>query len=123
VETWHLIGEAQLARMKQGAILINTSRGGVVDGNALYESLHSGHLGGAALDVMELEPPPRDSPILALANVVVTPHMAGSTGEVLTLLARTMCEDILRVLQGHPPLHPVNPEVLSRLRPRAVDTR
>jgi D-3-phosphoglycerate dehydrogenase len=113
-QTRHLVGGPQLALMKQGALLINTSRGAVVDGKALYEALASGHLGGAALDVMEQEPPRPDHPLFGLSNVIITPHEAGSTHEVLATLARVACEDIVRVLQGQLPLHPVNPVVLSK---------
>lgn len=112
-KTRHLIGAAQLASMKKGALVINTARGPIVDEAALYATLQSGHLGGAALDVMEKEPPAADNPLRGLPNVIITPHIAGSTHQVLTVLARTCCEDIVRVLQGERPLHPVNPSVLS----------
>jgi D-3-phosphoglycerate dehydrogenase len=112
-QTHHLIGEEQLAQMRQGALLVNTSRGAVIDVQALYEALASGHLAGAALDVMEQEPPPPDHPLFSLPNVIVTPHAGGSTYEVLATLARVACEDIVRVLEGQPPLHPVNPVVLT----------
>jgi D-3-phosphoglycerate dehydrogenase len=112
-KTRHLIGASQLASMKKGALLINTSRGPIVDEAALCAALQSGHLGGAALDVMEKEPPAVDIPLRGLPNVIITPHIAGSTHQVLTLLAKTCCEEIVRVLQGERPLHPVNPAVLS----------
>jgi D-3-phosphoglycerate dehydrogenase len=113
-ETRHLIGTDQFAAMKKGALLINTSRGPVVDESALFDALQSGHLGGAALDVMEKEPPAADNPLRGLPNVIITPHIAGSTHQVLTALARTCCEDIALVLQGKTPLHPVNPAVLKK---------
>ncbi len=112
-KTRHLIGASQLASMKKGALLINGSRGPIVDEAALFAALQSGHLGGAALDVLEKEPPAADNPLRGLPNVVITPHIAGSTHQVLTVLAQTCCEEIVRVLQGERPLHPVNPAVLS----------
>jgi len=111
-QTRYLISESELASMKKGALLINTSRGSVIDGQALYQSLLNGHLGGAALDVMEKEPPGPE-PLLSLPNVIVTPHMAGSTHEALATIARVACEDIVRVLQGKEPQHCVNQESLK----------
>jgi len=76
-ETYHLIGKAQLAAMKDGAVLINVSRGDTVDEPALIEALQSGRLGGAALDVFHAEPLPEDSPLWDMENVLITPHLAG----------------------------------------------
>jgi len=109
-QTLHLIGAKELAMMKKGALVINTSRGPILDGQALYEAIRNGHLGGAALDVMETEPPVPSDPLLSMPSVIVTPHMAGSTYEALATIARVACEDIVRVLQGEKPLHCVNPE-------------
>ena len=97
-QTRHLIGAAELAAMKSGAILINTARGGLVDDRALLETLRNGHLGGAGLDVYEGEADPELKPVaqalLALPNVVGTPHSAASTREGLArtnmIIARTM---------------------------------
>jgi len=80
-ETKNLIGDAELARMKKGARLINCARGGIVHETALLEALRSGHLAGAALDVFEEEPPPADHPLRSLTNVVLTPHLGASTAE------------------------------------------
>jgi len=113
-KTRHLIGAEQLASMKKRALVINTSRGPIIDEVALSTALQSGQLGGAALDVLETEPPAADNPLRALPNVILTPHIAGSTHQVLTVLAKTCCEDIVRVLQGERPLHPVNPSVFSK---------
>jgi len=80
-ETTNLIGAKELAAMKKGARVINCARGGIINEEALVESLKSGHLAGAALDVFVQEPPPGDHPILKLSNVVVTPHLGASTAE------------------------------------------
>ncbi len=78
-ETYHLIGTAELAAAKDGAVIVNTSRGGLIDEPALIAALKSGRISGAGLDVMETEPPPRDHPLLALDNVVLSPHVGGAT--------------------------------------------
>ena len=78
-QTYHLIGTAQLAMMKKGSYLVNTSRGSVLDEKALVEALQSGHLAGAALDVYESEPPDPDNPLFKMDNVVLTPHVGGDT--------------------------------------------
>ena len=103
-QTRHLIGAAQLAAMKPGAILINTARGGLVDDRALLEVLRSGHLGGAGLDVYEGEADPDMKPVaqalLALPNVVGMPHSAASTREGLARTNMIIARTMVAVLDG-----------------------
>jgi phosphoglycerate dehydrogenase-like enzyme len=106
--THHMLDAATIARMKRGAMIVNCARGSLVDEIALADALTSGQLGGAALDVLEGEPPDPKSPIYEAPNIILTPHMAGSTYECLDAIARTAGEDIARVLQGRKPRHPVN---------------
>jgi D-3-phosphoglycerate dehydrogenase len=107
-ESQHMIGRHELALMKKNAILINVSRGGIIDEKVLYESMSSGHLFGAGLDVFELEPPPADYPLLQLENVVATPHAAGGTHETQTRSALQVAQQVIDVLQGKPPANCIN---------------
>lgn len=94
-------------RMRDGAVLVNTSRGGLVDTDALFEALADGRLGGAGLDVLP-EEPPGESPLLDRDDVVVTPHVGWYSEESLDSLKRTVAEDVARVLAGRDPVNPVN---------------
>jgi phosphoglycerate dehydrogenase-like enzyme len=111
--TQNLIGEPELSRMKTGAVLIQASRGGVVDEAALAAQLSSGHLGGAAVDVYSVEPPAADNPLLALGGeaarrLLLTPHIAGVTRQSWTFLFRSAWQNIERVLlRGEAPLNRV----------------
>lgn len=98
----HLFGTAWLARMKRGAVLINAARGEIVDEQALYQALTSGHLMGAGLDVYEPEPPAAGNPLLALDQVVMTPHTAGSVLDNVENVARHAFGNMLKVLNGEP---------------------
>jgi phosphoglycerate dehydrogenase-like enzyme len=110
-----LIGAREIDLMRPGSALINTARGGVVDEPALAHAVAAGHLRGAAIDVFVEEPPPRDHPLLALDNVIATPHVAGTTADTLQRMARAAAESVLDVLDGRAPRHVANPEVLGTL--------
>jgi D-3-phosphoglycerate dehydrogenase len=97
-ETRHLIGAAQLARMRRGARILNCARGGIIDETALVDALTSGHLAGAALDVFLQEPPPPDHPLLKLPNVVLTPHLGASTVEAQESVAREAAQLLIDFL-------------------------
>jgi D-3-phosphoglycerate dehydrogenase len=112
-ETRHLIGEAFFRRMKPTAILINTSRGPVVDERALTRALRDKQLAGAALDVWEQEPVAADNPLLTMDNVIATPHAAYFSSSAVAQVPRRCGEEVARVLTGRRPLNVVNPEVYA----------
>jgi D-3-phosphoglycerate dehydrogenase len=112
-ETHHLIGEAFFRRMKPTAILINTSRGPVVDEKALARALQEKRLAGAALDVWEEEPVRADNPLLKMENVIATPHAAYYSSAAVAQIPGRCGEEVARVLTGQRPLHVVNPEVYA----------
>lgn len=110
--TINLFDAARLARMKKGAVLINTARGGIVNEAALAQALTSGHLSGAGLDVLENEPPEQGNPLVGLPNVILAPHLAGVTWEAWNRMARSAMQNVLDVLDGRPNReHTVNPQV------------
>ena len=113
-ETHNLIGERELARMKPTAFLINTSRGGIVDEGALAIALKESRLGGAALDVLAVEPPPHDHPFRQAPNIILTPHLAFYSRESVIELQTKAAQEVARALRGEPPRSPVNREVLNR---------
>lgn len=110
--TTGLLGAEELALMKDGAILVNTSRGPVVDEKALYQALVDGKLYGAGLDVFEEEPPPADHPFFGLDNVILTAHMAGPTQESNIGRLRNAFDNVQRMERGEAPLWVV-PELLG----------
>ena len=112
-ETRHLIGEAFFKRMKPTAILINTSRGPVVDEQALAQALREKRLAGAALDVWEREPVAADNPLLGMDNVIATPHAAYFSSSAVAQVPRRCGEEVARVLTGQRPINVVNPEVYA----------
>jgi D-3-phosphoglycerate dehydrogenase len=102
-----LLNAAAFARMKKGAMVVNTARGPLIDEPALVAALDSGRLGGAALDVVASEPLAKDSPLLGRANLILTPHTAFYSVEALDELQRKCAADVARVLSGEPPVYPV----------------
>jgi glyoxylate reductase len=106
-ETRHLIDAPTLARMKESALLINTSRGGVVDQEALRAALHDGAIAGAALDVTEPEPLPADHPLLDAPNLLVVPHVGSATVRTRARMADMAVDNLLAALDGRPMPHPV----------------
>lgn len=113
-ETRGLVNADRLALMKPTAYLINTARGPVVDQRALYAALKDRRIAGAAIDVFDPEPPPADDPILALDNVIVTPHALGFTDQMFATMSEVNRAAIAAVRGGRMPAHTVNPEVLTR---------
>lgn len=105
--TANLINKERLATMRPGAVLINAARGGLVEQDALYESLKTGHLGAAGLDVFAAEPIPQDEPLLRLDNVVLAPHLAWLTTGTLERSLRVAVENCRRLTTGEPLLHQV----------------
>jgi glyoxylate reductase len=112
-QTRHYIGRAELQMMKPSAILINTSRGAVVDQRALLESLAHGHPGGAALDVTDPEPIAADDPLLRLPNVVVIPHLGSATEQTRAKMAQMAIDNLLAGLAGKRLPNCVNPQVFA----------
>jgi D-3-phosphoglycerate dehydrogenase len=117
-ESHHIIGEAELRQMKPSAYLINVSRGGTVDPDALLRALREGWIAGAGLDVFEPEPPPDHHPLFELENTVLSAHIGGWVAEAMPRLAQTAAREMLAVLRGERPLRLANPEVWPRLRER-----
>jgi len=121
-QTKNMVAAPQLAAMKQGALLVNCARGGLVDEKALAQSLKAGHLGGAALDVFETEPPPADHPLFSCENFIATPHLGGSTEDAQQNVAVIVCESMVEYLSTGTVRNAVNVpsvsgEVLERLGP------
>jgi D-3-phosphoglycerate dehydrogenase len=102
-----LVDAAAFAKMKKGVLIVNTARGPLIDEQALVAALDSGHLGGAALDVVATEPLAKDSPLLHRDNVVLTPHTAFYSVEALNELQTKCASDVARVLSGEKPIYPV----------------
>jgi D-3-phosphoglycerate dehydrogenase len=117
--TRRLIGAAQLALMKPSAYLINMARGPVVDQAALGQALMQGSLAGAAVDVLEQEPPAADEALLKLPNVMVTPHTSSWSAESIVQLRQGAVRNVVQVLRGEAPTAVVNPDVLPRVTGKA----
>src|SRR5260370_34983259 len=105
-----MFGAARLQRMKKTAYLVNTARGGIVDEGALHAALTEGTIAGAGIDVFDPEPPPPDHPLLQLANLVTSPHMAGGPRESIDRMAMQAAYNVLSGFDGKPiPKNPANP--------------
>jgi D-3-phosphoglycerate dehydrogenase / 2-oxoglutarate reductase len=111
-ETVGLVGSRELAAMQQHAVLVNTSRGAVVDEEALTAALRTGTIRAAAIDVYSSEPPPADHPLLMLDNVICTPHLGGATTQSLRRMAEDVVDGVLAVLAGEVPPGVANPQAL-----------
>ena len=106
-ETKRMIGAEELSLMKPSAYLINAARGGIIDENALCRVLTCKGIGGAALDVMDNEPPAKDHPLFLLDNAIFTPHLGAVTSEASKRAEWGAAEEVVRVLEGKPPKNPV----------------
>ena len=106
--TRHMLGEEEIKRMKDGAIIINTARGGLVDDDALVRAVHSGKLAGAGLDGVEREPLPAGDPLLTEPNIIVTPHIGGGTADIGDVIIPMLAQDIQDFAAGTEPSHVVN---------------
>lgn len=115
-ETFHLIDEEKLKKMKNTSILVNTSRGKVVDGKALYKALREGWIAGAGLDVFEEEPIPDDDPLLELENIVLTPHIASASYATRRKMSEVAALNLIEALRGGTPMYVYNPEVIGKRR-------
>jgi D-3-phosphoglycerate dehydrogenase len=113
-DTFHLIGERQIGRMQPSALLINTSRGPVVDQAALTRALQARRIAGAALDVFEQEPLAAGDPLTQLDNVILSPHAIAWTDELARDNGVGACQNVLAILRGEVPAHAVNREVIDR---------
>jgi glyoxylate reductase len=113
-ETYHLIGEKEFLKMKPNLILVNTSRGAVVDSKALYEALSQHKIAYAALDVTDPEPIPPNHPLLKLDNTLITPHIGSASMATRIKMGSMVAENLFAGLNGELPPNPVNPEALSR---------
>ncbi len=112
-ESRHMVGRESIAKMNRSPIVVNTSRGPLVEMDAAVEALDSGALSGVALDVTEEEPPSPDHPLRKHPRAILTPHMGFYSIEAQQELQRRAAQEVVRALTGEPPDRPVNPEVLS----------
>ena len=111
--TRHMIGVAELEKMKTGAIVINTARGGLIDDQALAEAVRTGKLAGAGLDGVENEPLPIGDALLEEPNIIVTPHVGGGTADLGDIIIPMLVRDILDFDGGKEPAHIVNKKFLT----------
>ncbi|WP_019155940.1 hydroxyacid dehydrogenase [Robertmurraya massiliosenegalensis] len=114
-ETRGLVSKSLLSLMKPSAYLVNTARGAVVNQQYLYELLKEGKIAGAALDVFDPEPPPKDLSLLRLPNIIVTPHVGGTTVECNQISATAIAENVINILNGEEPMYLANPQYKETL--------
>jgi D-3-phosphoglycerate dehydrogenase len=114
--TRHLIGERELEKMEKKPLLINTSRGPIIDEKALIRALEEGHLSGAGLDVLETEPPDPQNPLLKMENVILSPHVSFYSEESISELKKRTAKNVSDVLMGRWPGSVVNREVMGKSR-------
>jgi len=119
-ETRGLASAARIARMKPGAWLLNVARGPVVDGEALLDALRAGRIGGAALDVFDVQPLDAGHPLRALPNVILTPHAAGLSGEAMVRMSVGAAGEVVRILAGERPRSFINPEAWEASRAKRI---
>ena len=112
-DTQHMIGAGEIEKMKDGAILINTARGGLIDDHALAEAVARGKLAGAGLDGVEREPLPADDELLKDPNIIVTPHIGGGTADIGDAIIPMLAQDIVDFTEGKEIRHIVNREYLN----------
>jgi D-3-phosphoglycerate dehydrogenase len=115
-QTRHMLGEKQFAMMKRSALIVNTSRGPVIDQTALYSALADGTIGGAGLDVFEVEPLPADDPLRKLDNVILSPHLAWYSEESQKRVRWDTSNAVKDVLTGKRPEFVANPDVMTKLK-------
>ncbi len=113
--TRHILGAEEMKRMKDGAIIINTARGGLVDDDALVQAVRSGKLAGAGLDGVEREPLPAGDPLLIEPNIIVTPHIGGGTADIGDVIMPMLVQDIQDFTAGKEPAHIVNKSYLTSI--------
>ncbi|MSP13478.1 MAG: D-glycerate dehydrogenase [Chloroflexi bacterium] len=113
-ETYHMIGEAQLRKMKPNAVIVNTARGGIIDPKALYKALKEGWIAAAGLDVTEPEPIPMDDPLLTLDNCLIVPHIASASFTTRSEMSAMAARNVLAGIHGERLPTCVNPEVYQK---------
>jgi D-3-phosphoglycerate dehydrogenase len=117
-ETRHLIGREEIARLPDGAVIVNAARGGLIDQNALCDALDSGKLRAAALDVYDPEPPPPGSRLFSTPNLVLSPHLAGASRETAERAATMAAAEVGRYLRREPLRSVANPEAVDTMKSR-----
>lgn len=115
-DTYHLIGAEQFALMKPNVVIVNTARGPVIDSKALTDAIKGGQVAAAGLDAVDPEPIQKDSPLLGLHNVIITPHIAWYSEQAITALQTSVAWEVVNVLSGHQPKNLVNKDLLKTIK-------